>query len=259
MNYRLLYFSLIIAIIGFCLPPAWPAKVRGIVWRPLIPLASRTTKLAAKTKIYGQNLIKINGLVLENEQLRLENSELTSRLSQLQETEKENIFLRQELNLSAVVGGGEDKIIAPIIARTASGANQELLLGKGKDDGLKIDQAVLSQGFLVGKITGVEAKTATVNLIFSPNSLISVLTEKNRAQGILRGGLTGLYIYDLPVGTTVEKDELVLTSGLAGEIKPGLPVGKIMAVNRSGSEIFQQAELSTNIDVNQINFVTIIK
>lgn len=258
MNVRLLQIVFAIALLGLFLPPKWLTPIRDRAWWLISPLTSRLSQTAAASRIYWENLRILNQLVIRNEQLSQEKNQLTAELAQLQEIKKENIFLKQELQLTAAPSE-QTKIIAPVIGRANFGARQYLVIGKGKNHHLQKGQAVLSQGFIIGRLNRLDEKTAEVKLIFSPDNLLAVVLEKNRANGLLKGGLTGLFIEDLPIDIPVEQGEMVITSSLGNVTPAGLPVGQVTKIQRGSSEIFQQLEITSPVDINKIDFVTIIQ
>lgn len=72
---------------------------------------------------------------------------------------------------------------------------------------------------MVGRIIDVTALASRVLLITDPSSSISARLQTSRAQGSVQGRLTGnLRMIMIPLEATVEVGDIVLTSGLGGQL-----------------------------------------
>ncbi|CAN5758128.1 hypothetical protein BH10ACI4_BH10ACI4_15380 [soil metagenome] len=82
-------------------------------------------------------------------------------------------------------------VAAQVIGTSGSDLSRMVYIDKGKEDGLKPDQAVITPDGIVGKLRDVFPHTAQVLLIDDQTSGAGVLLSSTRIRGILRGTSTG--------------------------------------------------------------------
>lgn len=194
----------------------------------------------------------------ENSRLATELVELQSKLISQSELEKENQFLRQELQFLQQ-SPNQELLAAQVISRTSSVVGQTLIVNKGSDDGFKQDMAVIAHGFLVGQVKDVTPRTSVVNLITSHTSLIPVVLQQSRTVGLLKGGAEGLILEDIPRDVVVSPEEPIITAAIGEVIKSGIPVGKIVSIGGSQSDVFQSARVESPINFRQLEIVFGVK
>ena len=98
----------------------------------------------------------------------------------------ENERLTQLLELRRVLPAEMGRaVFARVIGRSPSAWNRVFLIDKGTQQGLRINQPVLSDKSLIGKIIEAGPTVSKVLLITDPNSKIGVVIQRTRQQGIL--------------------------------------------------------------------------
>jgi rod shape-determining protein MreC len=133
--------------------------------------------------------------------------------------------LENELGLKT--NNDNDLIAANVINKTAVSFRQAVRIDRGSQDGIKPDQPVLFDGYLIGIIQTVEPDVSTVVMIGDPDVVVPV--RIGESQGAVQAYAGGVLI-DQVVGD-VEPGEPVVTSGVGGLYPPGLLVGMV------GSEV----------------------
>jgi rod shape-determining protein MreC len=153
-------------------------------------------------------------------------SEDQMRLAQL---ETENQRLRGLLQLQT---HSPTRLSAPVISRVPGGWWQQLLLGKGSLEGVKVGQAVLAPGGLIGLVSSVTPTTATVTLLTDPSSRVGVWVVRNRHQALLSGlGTSRPVVRFLEKDPQVQPGDVVFTSPASTLVPPNLPVGVLQSVD----------------------------
>jgi rod shape-determining protein MreC len=148
------------------------------------------------------------------------------RLAQL---ETENQRLRGLLQLQTL---SPTRLSAPVISRVPGGWWQQLLLGKGSLEGVKVGQAVLAPGGLIGLVSSVTPTTATVTLLTDPSSRVGVWVVRNRHQALLSGlGTSRPVVRFLEKDPQVQPGDVVFTSPASTLVPPNLPVGVLQSVD----------------------------
>ncbi|MCU1320513.1 MAG: rod shape-determining protein MreC [Acidobacteriaceae bacterium] len=122
-------------------------------------------------------------------------------------------------------------VAAQVIGTSGSDLSRMVYIDKGKEDGLKPDQAVITPDGIVGKLRDVFPHTSQVLLIDDQTSGAGVLLSSTRIRGILRGTSTGrIIINNLTTDSRIKSGETVLTSGGDQVYPRGLPVGTIETI-----------------------------
>lgn len=181
------------------------------------------------------------GIREQNDQMRQELAAAKDELSRLRENASEVERLRRLLSLSPPE---EWKRLGTRIITRRLGPNAALetfVIDKGSASGVTTNTPVVSPEGVVGRVLRYSPSAATVLLITDPNSRIPVVSQKNRAQGILKGEGPDreLSLQYVPQGVAVEEGEVLVTSGLEEIFPKGLPVARVTSVGRSGSSLFQ--------------------
>ena len=161
-----------------------------------------------------------------------ENQNLKNKIDKLNTKNLNYIYLENENKRLKEIVGENTSISDGIVSRVLIDKNgkylKSIILNKGTKDGVKIGMVVLEKSYLVGQVIEVNYTTSRAILISDLNSNIPVVIEPGSFQSILSG--TGKYYGKIKYS----KDELdlndnsfVYTSGLGGNFRAGLPVGKI--------------------------------
>ena len=196
----------------------------------------------------------------ENHALRIQINNLLSLKSQWQQAQEENNLLRKALSLQEAKG--LKTFPAYLVAENL---NQHwLLVNKGRQDGLKVGQAVITpQQILVGQIKEVFPHQAKVRLL--TDARISLDAEiLNPSQPLIRGlvkgeGDTSLIFTLIPLEKQLQINQLVVVSHLNTSYPAGLIIGKIKKINRENTKAFQSALVKPafqNQDLSNLLIVT---
>lgn len=231
---------------------------KNTFWQILKPISIIFQASFGRTPTFVKNFFHLGQIIKQNHDLVTENLELQSRLANLAEVEYENEILKKELQFSQSQGQTAQLTPAAIIGRS-SGYLKSITIDKGEKDGLEKGQAIISQGFLVGTLSIVRPDNSDIALITDFNSLVPAVLQTSRGTGLLRGGLQGLTVENIPLNINMSKDENVVTSGLGGQIPSGIVIGRALAVISRQGEIFQKITVSSPIDFSRLEVVFVVK
>ncbi len=194
--------------------------------------------------------------------LKEELARLNVANSRYQDIAAENAKLRGQLDFAQT--SAWRSILADIIARESSAAGEErqdLIIDKGSQDGLRPGLAVISEtGAVVGKVVETKSKTAKICLTVSPDcQLAAAVQNSSRTQGLTDGdlGLTIKMEY-IPQLEEIAAGDLVITSGLGGDIPRGLLIGRVASVASENNDVWQSATIEPLIDFNDLTVVGIV-
>jgi len=229
---------LILAVVGFAvyLSTLTPMEMQGIQARFLSflsPFLRTGTAVQEQLGSVGAGLKTLDELEAENRKLNEQNRELLTTNNLLRETEAEINRLRLALEYR------ERSVFrllpARIIARDASTWWSTVKINRGFEDGIDVDQPVLTDVGLVGKTTTVAKNESIVVLITDETCRVGAKIEGTREQGILSGvrvqdsaGIGELQLNFLSKNAAVEPGQKVYTAGVSNGVFPsGILIGAV--------------------------------
>lgn len=202
-------------------------------------------------------------LARQNEQLRHDNDLLRQEVRALGETGRENLRLRQLLDVKQHTAFRT--VTARVIGRDASNWWRSLQIDRGSNDGLTNNLAVLNADGLIGKTISVTRGQARVLLITDPNCKAAALLQDTREPGVVSGVETGFSIWPYLTMTYVSRDakvsagESVVTSGLGGVFPKGILIGTTTRarMNRQ-TGMYQDVDVTPAVDFHRLEEVIVI-
>lgn len=164
-------------------------------------------------------------------ELRSENQQLRARNAELEEAALTTGRLESLLDLKntySLTSTG-----ARIISGSSDSWTATVMLDKGTSSGVAVGMPVADSVGVIGQIIACGPTTSTVRLISDENSGVSAMIQSSRAQGVLKGSATGsLRLTLIRTDQTVQVGDTVVTSGLGGVFPKGLPLGKVVSVEK---------------------------
>ena len=197
---------------------------------------------------------QIRTLADSNAQLEQQVGELHRRLSDDTELRRENESLRRQLNFGTTAVA--NLIPAQVVAYQSDNFRQFLTINRGSRDGLKEGMAVVSEGYLVGKITEVMPASSKVFLVVDPAFRVNAIDQTSRASGTIHGQIgNGLVMDKVAQSDTITVGDTIITSGLAGDLPPGLLVGQVESVSSKDNAVFQSAQVTSSLKFSKLELV----
>ncbi len=180
-------------------------------------------------------------LTSENRNLRNELLIANARMTRLQIAAADNAQLRALLG--AASSRGLDVQLAPILSLDLDPTRRRLVLDAGSGDGVRVGQAVIDAGGLMGQIIETTPLHATVLLLTDPDHAVPVMVARNGVRLIVYGRGDHLELSDVPLNTDVKQGDLIVTSGLGGRFAAGFPVGTVTELRTDDSRAFLIGQL----------------
>lgn len=194
---------------------------------------------------------RVEELEKQNAALQIENVRLHEDLAGYQAISQLLNFTRENTQLQTLP--------AEVIGRDSNTFLRSIIINKGATDGLAPGMPVVTERGLVGRVTAVSPSSAKVMLLTDPASAVNARLQTSRADGIVEGQLTpALWMRFIPQEATVQRGEVVLTSGLGGNFPAGLVIGQVISVERRDVDLFQTAEIHPTVDFNRLEIVLVI-
>jgi rod shape-determining protein MreC len=207
--------------------------------------------LTAGQRSYDELLTYVNNLEIQL-------ARITTEVVGLRETGADYQRLADLVNYVSQ-NENQDVVAADVIARDTINSLRTIVINRGARDGVRVGMpAVTGQG-LVGRVINVSANAARIQLITSEFSSISSRTQTNRVEGAVIGLASGaLRMTLLPQGAQVQVGDLVLTSGLGGNLPPDIVIGQVTSTRQFQSDIEQSAEVRSLVDFDRLEIILIV-
>jgi rod shape-determining protein MreC len=201
----------------------------------------------------------------ENKQLKTEVETLHTQLAQLATDKREAEQLRQLTGLSADLAAGTKTVTARVIAHSPTVWYSTVQIDKGRNDGVRTNQPVMTAGGLAGKVIATTGGNARVALITDSSSGVSAEVMPKGVAGVVKPEIGGkdLILDYIPKGSRISKGEVVITSGfkdgaLESLFPRGIPIGKVGSVNQDQLETFQRVRVHPYADLRSMDFVQVV-
>ncbi|MDP2693440.1 MAG: rod shape-determining protein MreC [Gallionella sp.] len=179
-----------------------------------------------------------HNLVEDNQSLHQRHERDAAQLLQLQALQQEN---RQLRNLLALPQRGElTTQSAEIVYAERDVFKRKMLIDKGANANVLIGQVVMDDAGIVGQITRVYPWLAEVTLITEKDHAVPVQVLRNGLRTILfgAGDTSHLSLRYMPVSSDIQNGDQLVTSGIDGIYPPGIPVAKVVKIERDAAYPF---------------------
>lgn len=211
-----------------------------------IPVSSFQTMVSWPTSLLDHIehlVVTHDSLVKENVVLKENQLVLQAQLQRLVAIENENNYLKALLQSSKQVKSRT--LIAELLAVDVEPFVNQVILDKGKVDGVYLGQPVLDAYGIMGQVIQVEPYTSRVLLINDPHSGVAIQNARTGMRAVAVGdSYSGkLRILYVPKTADIQSGDLFLTSGLGDRYPGGFPVGKVVEVYRDPGHQFANITL----------------
>lgn len=179
-----------------------------------------------------------NELLDENTLLKEQALQLSSKNQRMAHLIAENLRLRELLNGQKPFN--DSFLLGEVIGLDADAFTHQVLINRGRQDGVYEGQAVVDALGLMGQVVSVSAYTSRVLLTADTAHAVPVLVNRNgfRAIAIGSGDIDQLVLSHVPDTSDIRAGDLLVTSGLAGRFPKGYPVAEVSRVGHEPGKPF---------------------
>ena len=234
----------------------------GEVFSPLEEGASRAFKPFSDLAAWVSDVADAKK---ENKQLKAEVKDLHAQLAQLATARRDADQLDALLQVSKDLPQNAKSVTARVIAHSPTVWYSTIGIDKGRADGVRVNQPVITAGGLAGKIVATTGHTARVALITDASSAVSAEVMPKGVAGVVKPEIGGkdLILDFIPKGSHVQRGQVVVTSGFkSGELESlfprGIPIGRVGSVNQDQLEIYQRVRVQPYANLRWMDFVQVI-
>ena len=233
-------------------------KVQGLVVSMTAPGLEGLEYVGRSAKQLWLGYFYLIGVRRQNAELQRQLEEYKQREVHFQEAEQALTRLENLLDLKRQVA--LPVIGARVIAYDPTLWSRSAIINQGKAQGVKEGLPVLAPQGIVGRIVGIYPEYSKVMLIVDRKSSADAMVQRTRIRGMLKGkGGNRCSLEFVPKSADVQVGDLVLASGLVGLYPKGLVFGKVTAANKKNPGVFQEIEVSPNVDLSTLEEVLVVK
>ena len=199
----------------------------------------------------------------ENEKLREHIADLNSRLIGYNEAMQELEALRDQLKIKEKNNGFVLSEPCTNLMPLTNDLSGSFVIDRGSEEGIAEGCPVICSQGLIGVITQVSEKFATVTTILSPELSVSAIVLETGDTGIIEGTLKlaaedhSKLIY-LDRESTVQAGDLVITAGTTGLFPYGIPIGNVVQTGVAETGLTAYATIEPTVDFTALNKVTVL-
>jgi rod shape-determining protein MreC len=161
---------------------------------------------------------------------------------------------------------GYDGIATSVISRPAGAYAQAIVIAAGSKDGIDVDDPVVTQDGLVGRVSRVSSRTAKVTLLNDDQSAVSALDVATDAAGIIRPGQgprAPLRLDRVPKEAEIRLHDTIVTAGwrsqrLSSIYPRGILIGRVTSVGRTDTDLYTQVQVTPYADLGALEAVLVL-
>jgi rod shape-determining protein MreC len=206
----------------------------SLLTQPLQQLAQAPLQFADNASAYFFSLARFRD---ENTRLKRAQLEVAATLQRTQQLETENDRLRKLLDLRAREQANGQ--VSKILYTARDPFSRRIVVDRGLQDNITAGQPVIDDAGLVGQVTRVFPRVSEITLITDKDQAVPVQIVRNGLRSVVFGlGNGQLELRFMPANADVQNGDLLVTSGLDGVFVAGLPVAKVVHIERDTSYSF---------------------
>ncbi|MFJ1299859.1 rod shape-determining protein MreC [Pseudomonadota bacterium AL_CKDN230030165-1A_HGKHYDSX7] len=177
----------------------------------------------------------------ENEALQRQRIELAQVATHAVQLAAENSQLRRLLGVTDNVT--QSAVVVEVLYEPPNAFHQRLVFNKGSNAGLQPGMPVIDEGGVVGQIVRTTPMTAEAALVTDERVSIPVQVLRNGLRLIAFGSNTPgvIEVRYLAANADIKAGDTIVTSGVGGLFPAGLPVAKVVSVERDTASGFARA------------------
>lgn len=236
----------------------WLYPVQRVFLQLPRPINYLLSSAIRPVKDFFANAYNLKDIVKENADLKNELLLLKNRQALFDRLALENESLKAELRFSKT----SKLVLVPctVLGRSAGGLVDTISTNCGTEDGAEVGRAVVSKGFLAGKVSYAVEGFSAIQLISNSGFSSDARLSQSGSLAIVRGSFnSGLVLDQVSQGEPLEPGMLVVTAGVSDKIPKNLPIGEVGSVLSTPNDLFKKTSLISPVDFANLDFVFLVK
>ncbi|MFI3325037.1 MAG: rod shape-determining protein MreC [Clostridia bacterium] len=234
------------------------ASVFGLVTNPMTDVTS--TLSADELQKYDD--MDYDELIAYIVDLESENAQLTEQLVDYYNIKTENLQYQSMLNILDEYTNLE-LVASSVTAKDSTDPFDGFTIDVGYNDGVNLNDSVITEQGLVGIISEVDANYSKVTTILSEDVSVGACAKELGESGVIAGYAEGainsyVKLNYLTVDTNIKQGDLITTSGTSEIFAEDLVIGTVISVNSSLEDVSFYAIVETNVDMENLTYVYVV-
>lgn len=236
----------------------WLGPVRQAFLQSPRPVVFLAKGVAKPVQNFFFTIYHLRKIAQDNSALKLQVADLQQKLVDYDQEKRENEALRQELGF---VDATKFSLVAcTVLSEHPFGLADTIVLNCGSNQGVAEGQAIISGGYLAGKIIYADNYSSTALLVTSSKFSGDAELSKTGADAIVNGSFgSGMVMDRLSQNEKLEKGWLVTTAGINSQIPKGILIGQVGDIISSPSDLFKKSTVISPVDFDNLEFVFVAK
>jgi rod shape-determining protein MreC len=234
----------------------WVRAGLSVVLYPIQAVVSAPLQAIYGAGGYVTSLAKMQS---ENEQLKRQHLVDTQTLHQLKAIQGENAQLRKLMGAAEV--SSAKSVLAEIQYDARDPYSRKIIVNKGRLAGVLPGQPVIDDNGVVGQVTRSFPLQAEITLVTDKYMTVPVQVLRNGLRSVAYGGQEGglLELRFMAANADVQADDVLVTSGIDGLYPAGVPVAKVIKVERNSTYAFARILCVPLAGVDRYRYVLILE
>ena len=207
----------------------------------------------------GDYLRGLNQAQASEREARARMATVAERAARTDQLAQENARLRALLELRPAIS--VRLLTAEVSFEAADPFSRKVFLDRGSQHGVQPGAPVINEAGVLGQVTHAYPLTSEVTLLSDKDAAIPVINtrtqQRSAAFGV--GGSAGMELRFMSGNADVQVGDLLHTGGLDGIYPPGLPVARVVAVERRVESGFARIALAPAANADGVRHVLVLE
>jgi rod shape-determining protein MreC len=192
-------------------------------------------------------------------QARRELAQQAERAARVEQLLQENTRLRALLDLRSALKVKSQT--AEVLYDAPDPYSRKVIIDRGNRDGLVISSPVINEVGVLGQVTRLYPYSAEVTLLTDKEAAIPVLNSRTQARSAAFGNSAGagLELRFMAGNADVQVGDVLSTSGVDGIYPAGVPVAKVVSVDRRVDTGFARIALAPVAEPDSVRHVLVLE
>ena len=233
-------------------------STRTVISILVYPIQRLTTLPGVVWQEVGTYFETQSNLIDENTRLREQHSEDSARLNLLQVVQGENTQLHNLVDVAQRVQYPMQ--MAEIVYVERDIFKRKLFVSKGAKANVQLGQVVMDDVGIVGQVTRVYPWLSEVTLVTDKDHAVPVQVLRNGIRAVVfgSGDINELALRYMPVSSDIQAGDVLVTSGIDGTYPEGLPVAKVVKIERDPAYPFARIVCMPMAGVDRHRYLLIV-
>ena len=231
--------------------------LRAVVATVLQPV-ERTLRVPVDAWEGGSDyLMGLQNALTKESAARRELAAQAERSLRVEQLDAENKRLRALLELRPAISVRHQT--AQVLYEAPDPFSRKVVIDRGATQGIVLASPVINEAGVLGQVTRVYPLSAEVTLLTDKDAAIPVLNLRSQQRGAAYGGVGGMELRFMAGNADVQVGDVLATSGVDGVYPPGVPVAKVVTVDRKVDTAFARIVLAPTAQSDGVRHVLVLE